>query len=84
MATAITRGDKAPAPTSLGNLHGACGGGLRGDPVEERTERHAEEAEMQMWWLPFDEAVEAVFAGRVGDALTVGGLLALHALRTRA
>lgn len=53
-------------------------------PVAERMERHAEEAEMQLWWLPFDEALDAVFAGRIGDALTVGGLLALHTLRTRA
>ncbi|HWV26172.1 MAG TPA: NUDIX hydrolase [Aeromicrobium sp.] len=57
--------------------------GLSPLPVEQRTVRRAEEADMDHWWLPFDEALDAVAAGRITDAMTVAGLLALHARRTR-
>lgn len=49
---------------------------LRPVPQGERIERHAEEAELLQWWMPLDDAVEAVFAGRISDALTVAGILA--------
>lgn len=52
-------------------------------PVEDRMEREAEEADMQQWWLPFDEALDAAASGRIADAMTLSGLWALHALRTR-
>jgi ADP-ribose pyrophosphatase len=52
-------------------------------PHEERTDRKAEEADMQQWWLPFDAAVEAVLAGRITDAMTVAGVLAEQVRRHR-
>jgi ADP-ribose pyrophosphatase len=45
-------------------------------PEEERTPRLAEEADLVQWWMPLDEAIQAVFDGRIGDALTVAGILA--------
>jgi ADP-ribose pyrophosphatase len=55
--------------------------GLRPVPHAERTDRVAEEADMQQWWLPFDDAVAAVLDGRITDAKTVAGLLAELARR---
>jgi len=52
-------------------------------PADDRTVREAEEADMDQWWLPFEEALDAVAAGRITDAMTIAGLLALHARRTR-
>lgn len=52
-------------------------------PVGERLAREAEEADMQQWWMPFDEAVDAVFAGRISVAMTVASILGLQARRTR-
>ncbi|MEV7396487.1 NUDIX hydrolase [Aeromicrobium sp. NPDC092404] len=52
-------------------------------PYADRTEREAEEADMAQWWVPFDEAVDAVLAGRITDSLTVAGILAAQVLRTR-
>jgi len=57
--------------------------GLHSVPEDERMLREAEEADMEQWWMPFDEALDAVASGRVADAMTVAGLLALHARRTR-
>lgn len=57
--------------------------GLTAVPDGERTEREAEEADMAQWWLPFDDAVAAVLAGRITDSLTVAGILAAQVLRTR-
>jgi 8-oxo-dGTP pyrophosphatase MutT (NUDIX family) len=51
-------------------------------PVAERAERHAEEADLDQWWMPLDDAVDAVFAGRISDALTIAGILA-EAVRRR-
>ena len=48
----------------------------------ERTDRHAEEADLLQWWMPLDAAVRAVFDGRIADALTVTGILAEHVRRT--
>jgi 8-oxo-dGTP pyrophosphatase MutT (NUDIX family) len=57
--------------------------GLRPVPQAERTEREAEEADMVQWWLPFDEALDAVLAGRISDSMTVSAILAAQVLRTR-
>jgi ADP-ribose pyrophosphatase len=52
-------------------------------PEAERTIRVAEEADMTQWWLPFDQAVEAVLAGRFTDSMTVSAILAAQVLRSR-
>lgn len=52
-------------------------------PIVERTTRVAEEADMSQWWLPFDEAVDAVLAGRFTDSMTVSAILAAQVLRSR-
>jgi 8-oxo-dGDP phosphatase len=57
--------------------------GLRPVPHDDRTERVAEEADMQQWWLPFDAAVDAVLDGRITDGMTVAALLAEQARRSR-
>ena len=57
--------------------------GLRPVPDGERTERLAEEADMQQWWLPFDTAVDAVLDGRIADGMTVAAVLAEQVRRTR-
>lgn len=50
-------------------------------PVAEadRFEREAEEAEIRQLWVPLEQAVEAVLDGRIGDSMTVAGVLAAHA-----
>ena len=58
--------------------------GLRPVPDEDRTDRVAEEADMQQWWLPFDAAVDAVLDGRIGDGMTVAAVLAEQVRRSRA
>ena len=58
--------------------------GLRPVPHEDRTERVAEEADMEQWWLPFDDAVDAVLDGRIGDGMTVAAVLAEQVRRSRA
>ncbi|MGJ9412223.1 NUDIX domain-containing protein [Aeromicrobium sp. CF4.19] len=50
--------------------------GLEPVPLQERTERTAEEAEIRQWWLPFSEAVRCALAGGLGDALSVAAILA--------
>jgi 8-oxo-dGTP pyrophosphatase MutT (NUDIX family) len=50
--------------------------GLRSVPPADRTERQAEEAEIVQWWISLDDAVAAVFAGRITDAMTIAGILA--------
>jgi len=56
--------------------------GLNPVPLAERAERHAEEADLDQWWMPLDDAVAAIFAGRISDALTIVGILA-EAVRRR-
>lgn len=56
--------------------------GLTPVPSAERTVREAEEAQMSQWWLPFDDAVDAVLGGRIANALTVAAVLA-EAVRRR-
>ena len=50
---------------------------------EDWTFQTAEEADMAQWWLPFEDAVDAVLSGRITDSLTVAGILAAQVLRTR-
>lgn len=52
-------------------------------PAADRTNREAEEADMVQWWLPFDQAVHAVLAGRIIDSMTVAAILAEQVQRTR-
>ena len=42
-----------------------------------------EEAEMERAWVSFDELLDAVLTGRVGNAMLVVAVLALAALRQR-
>lgn len=58
-------------------------GGLTPVPEAERTERQAEEADMEQWWVPFDRVVDAVLDGRVRDATMVAAVLAEAARRAR-
>ena len=57
--------------------------GLSAVPEADRTIREAEEADMAQWWLPFDQAVDAVLAGRISDSMTVASILAVQVLRSR-
>lgn len=47
-------------------------------PEESRHERQAEEAAMQPHWIPLEEAVVAVMAGRIHNPSTALGILAAH------
>ena len=58
--------------------------GLHAVPHTERTDRVAEEGDMQQWWVPFDAAVDAVLDGRITDSKTVAALLAEQVRRSRA
>jgi ADP-ribose pyrophosphatase len=58
--------------------------GLRPVPPADRTDRHAEEADMIQWWLRLDDAVAAALEGRISDGMTVAALLAEQVRRTRA
>jgi 8-oxo-dGTP pyrophosphatase MutT (NUDIX family) len=49
----------------------------------DRTKREAEEADMAQWWVPFDDAVDAVLSGRITDAKTVAAILAVQVSRPR-
>lgn len=51
-------------------------------PVDQRTPREAEEAEIRSWWVPFDRLVELVLNGQVKDSLTATAVLA-EAVRRR-
>jgi ADP-ribose pyrophosphatase len=57
--------------------------GLHPVPHEDRTDRVAEEADMQQWWLPFGAAVDAVLDGRISDGMTVAAVLAEQVRRSR-
>lgn len=48
-------------------------------PPDERTDRQAEEADMEHWWLPVDDAVAAVLDGRITDSMAVAAILAVRA-----
>ncbi len=51
-------------------------------PEPDRAERQAEEADLVQWWMALDDAVRAVFDGRISHAITVSGILA-EAFRSR-
>lgn len=51
-------------------------------PAHERHERTDEEADMDIAWVPLDQAVAAVLAGRIHNPSAVAGLLAAAAART--
>jgi len=55
--------------------------GLSAVPEAERFEREAEELDMELRWVPLDEAVDAVLAGRVHNPSAVAGVLAAAASR---
>lgn len=57
--------------------------GLSAVPAGDRTTRVAEEADMSQWWLPFDQAVDAVLDGRILDSMTVASILAVQVQRSR-
>jgi 8-oxo-dGTP pyrophosphatase MutT (NUDIX family) len=46
-------------------------------PVGQRFEREAEERDMEVRWIPLDEAVAAVVSGRFSSPTSVAGFLAL-------
>jgi 8-oxo-dGTP pyrophosphatase MutT (NUDIX family) len=50
-------------------------------PEDERHQRHAEELDMVLTWVPLDEAVEAILARRVHNPAAVVGVLAAVAAR---
>ncbi len=58
-------------------------GDLTPVPEAERTVREAEEADMEQWWLPFEDAVTAVLDGRITNGMTVAAILAEDARRRR-
>lgn len=51
--------------------------GLSPLPEDERIVREAEEADMVQWWVPLADARRAVVEGRISDAKTVAGILAV-------
>ena len=46
-------------------------------------ELHAEEAELEVVWVPFEELLEGVLSGRVTEAPLAAAVLAYDALRSR-
>lgn len=52
-------------------------------PEAQRHVREAEEADLEAAWVPLDDAVDAVLAGRVGNPSAVVGILAAAASRAR-
>ena len=56
--------------------------GLSEVPQTERHSREAEEAEIAPMWVPLEEAVSAVLAGKIHNPSAVVGILGLHAVRT--
>ena len=44
-------------------------------PHGERIERHAEEADLEQWWMPLDDAVHAIFEGRISNALAIAAIM---------
>jgi len=50
-------------------------------PLDQRTDREAEEADMTHWWVPIDDAVKAVLAGDITDGKTIAAIFAVARLR---
>ncbi|HJR89732.1 MAG TPA: ADP-ribose diphosphatase, partial [Aeromicrobium sp.] len=57
--------------------------GLNPVPHDQRVERHAEEADLEQWWMPLDDAVDAIFAGRICDSRTAAVIMAEVVRRQR-
>lgn len=55
--------------------------GLHEVPRDQRHQREAEELEMTVRWVDLDEAVAAVFAGRIHNSSAAAGLLAAATAR---
>lgn len=53
------------------------------EPVAHDYVREGEEADMQTLWIPLDEVVEAVLAGRVQNGVTANAVLAADAAQRR-
>lgn len=53
-------------------------------PQDDRTQRTAEESGIRQWWLPFDEAVQAVLSGAISNALAASAILAEAVRRDQA
>jgi ADP-ribose pyrophosphatase len=49
----------------------------------DRWEGHGEERDMPAQWVPLEQAVDAVLAGRLHNPVAVSGLLAVAAAQTR-
>ena len=64
-------------------LHVYLARGLTDVPEADRHTREAEEHGMVVRWVPLDEAVTEVLAGRLRNPSTVIGVLAAHAARAR-
>ena len=52
-------------------------------PHHERAERHAEEADLEQWWMPLDEAVQAIFDGRISNARAIASIMSEVVRRSR-
>lgn len=57
--------------------------GLSVVPSDDRHEREGEEADMQQWWAPFPDVVDAALDGRIRDCMTVSAVLAEQVRRSR-
>ena len=49
----------------------------------DRPEAEHEEADLELDWLPLDEAVRRVLSGEIVNSIAVGGILAAHAATDR-
>ncbi|WP_300345643.1 NUDIX hydrolase [Nesterenkonia sp.] len=56
--------------------------GIDAVPESQRHARQAEEAQIQVEWVPLAEAVAAVLAGQIHNPSAALGILALHAVRS--
>lgn len=57
--------------------------GLHPVPEEQRHERSGEESEIVAGFVPLDDAVDAVFSGRLHSPTLVFGIMAAHTARAR-
>ncbi len=46
-------------------------------PLDQRTVREAEEADMKHWWIPLDRAIQAIYSGDITDGKTVAAIFAV-------
>lgn len=57
--------------------------GIHEIPESERFTRDGEEASMELRWVPFTEALDAVMDGRIHNPSAVSGLMALSVAKQR-